>query len=193
MTTSRLPIPFGANGRERATAPNISSDREATRPLPGDALLHPLVVVSVVVLIVNDHLLKAISPGVMTGKLSDVAGLAFFPLALVSAWEVLASALGRWRSPTPTSLLVATAATAGVFAVAKSSAAGNMLVSAALGTLQWAAASVFALIGGGATPHLQRAVIAQDPTDLIALAALGVSVVIGYRRIRWSHRFESVS
>ncbi|WP_214104646.1 hypothetical protein [Acrocarpospora catenulata] len=44
---------------------------------------HPGTVVAVVVLLVNDHFLKAAWPGVVTGKLSDVAGLVVAP-ALVN-------------------------------------------------------------------------------------------------------------
>ncbi|MFG2044862.1 hypothetical protein [Dactylosporangium sp. NPDC048998] len=47
-------------------------------------MTHPVTVGAVVLLLVNDHLLKAACPGPVTGKLSDVAGLAFTP-ALVAA------------------------------------------------------------------------------------------------------------
>src|SRR5687767_4407511 len=48
-------------------------------------LLHPLTVLATVVLLVNDHVLKAAAPGWLTGKASDVAGLLVAPplLALV--------------------------------------------------------------------------------------------------------------
>lgn len=42
-------------------------------PIPGDGLLHPLALLAIGILIVNDHALKAAWPGVVTGKLSDVA------------------------------------------------------------------------------------------------------------------------
>lgn len=47
-------------------------------------IIHPLTVASLVVLVVNDHLLKQRWPGVVTGKLSDVAGV-FMVGALVVA------------------------------------------------------------------------------------------------------------
>ncbi|ACZ88029.1 hypothetical protein [Streptosporangium roseum] len=40
---------------------------------------HPLTVISVVVLLLNDHLFKPLWPGVVTGKLSDVVGLIVAP------------------------------------------------------------------------------------------------------------------
>jgi hypothetical protein len=38
--------------------------------------------------IVNDHLLKGAGPGWLTGKLSDVAGLIFFPLLIAAVIEI---------------------------------------------------------------------------------------------------------
>ncbi|WP_061290881.1 hypothetical protein [Herbidospora cretacea] len=45
-------------------------------------IAHPLTVLALVVLVVNDHLLKFTWPGVVTGKLSDVAGLIVAPALL---------------------------------------------------------------------------------------------------------------
>jgi hypothetical protein len=51
----------------------------------GAWLGHPATVIALLVLVVNDHLLKAALPGLVTGKLSDAAGLVLAPplLALV--------------------------------------------------------------------------------------------------------------
>ena len=43
------------------------------------ALASPVAVVSLVLLVLNDHVLKQAWPGVVTGKLSDVAGLVVAP------------------------------------------------------------------------------------------------------------------
>jgi hypothetical protein len=53
------------------------------------ALSHPYSVAAAVTLAVNDHILKGLAPGWLTGKLSDFAGLFFFPylLTLVSPWS----------------------------------------------------------------------------------------------------------
>jgi hypothetical protein len=56
---------------------------------PGDGLLHPLPLFAILVLVVNDHVLKLHFAGFLTGKLSDIAGLAFFPCMLESAYEQL--------------------------------------------------------------------------------------------------------
>lgn len=50
-------------------------------------ICHPVALAAVAVLAANDHLLKGsgLLPGALTGKLSDVAGLFFFPLLLSAA------------------------------------------------------------------------------------------------------------
>jgi hypothetical protein len=45
-------------------------------------LLHPIALLAIATLIVNDRFLKAAWPSWWTGKLSDVAGMLFFPLLL---------------------------------------------------------------------------------------------------------------
>jgi hypothetical protein len=46
---------------------------------------HPLALVALIVLVVNDHLGKGIGPGWLTGKLSDLAFLVVAPVALAAA------------------------------------------------------------------------------------------------------------
>jgi hypothetical protein len=108
-------------------------------------LASPGFVLALVLLILNDHLLKRVYPGVLTGKLSDVAGLVVAPLllgVLLTAWRV--------RRPLP----VAIALTGVGFTLTKASAAGAALASTA-----WNLTGV---------PTLIRA----DVTDLLALPAL---------------------
>lgn len=45
---------------------------------------HPATLLAAIVLLVNDHLLKDVWPGVVTGKLSDVAGLVVAPALLAA-------------------------------------------------------------------------------------------------------------
>lgn len=47
-------------------------------------LLHPVALIALGTLIVNDRFLKAAWPSWWTGKLSDVAGMMFFPLLLAA-------------------------------------------------------------------------------------------------------------
>lgn len=46
------------------------------------ALTHPLVLLSIFILLINDHVLKVYIPSALTGKISDFAGLFFFPILL---------------------------------------------------------------------------------------------------------------
>ena len=64
--------------------------------VPADGLLYPVPLVALVLLVANDHWLKAAFPGFVTGKLSDVAGLVLAPPVLQAAWE-----LARWSTGRP--------------------------------------------------------------------------------------------
>lgn len=112
------------------------------------ALAAPVSVLALVVLVLNDHVLKQAYPGILTGKLSDVAGLVVAPLLLA----VLLASLGL-RRPVPTAI----ALTGVGFVVAKTSAAGAAATSA-----------VWSLSG---VPTLIR----PDLTDLLTLPALGLA------------------
>jgi hypothetical protein len=115
-------------------------------------LIHPVTVVALLVLLLNDHVFKASWPGTLTGKLSDVAGLALTPAAITTMVAVLVP-----RLPVRAVAGVATVGVGAAFALAKTTATG-----AATATAAWSWAS------GPST-------ILRDPTDLVALPALGVS------------------
>jgi hypothetical protein len=55
-------------------------------------LQHPLSWISIGLLLLNDHVLKFTKPGILTGKLSDFAGLFFFPFLVAL---ILSLALDR--------------------------------------------------------------------------------------------------
>ena len=46
--------------------------------------IHPLTLISLILLLVNDHVLKIVMPSWLTGKLSDFSGLFFFPFLLAA-------------------------------------------------------------------------------------------------------------
>ncbi len=143
----------------------------------------PLVICALALLIVNDHLLKAAYPGLVTGKLSDFAGLVFFPLLLAAACEQLGVRRGMQT------IVVAVIATGIVFAAIKLSPGAGDLYRHAVAALQWPFRAAHALLAGDAMPRLGRAHLAADPTDLVALVALAVPVVLA-RRVR-SHAGDS--
>ena len=51
----------------------------------GDLLVHPGFALALALLAVNDHVLKALAPGLITGKLSDFAGVFVFSIVLFVA------------------------------------------------------------------------------------------------------------
>ena len=154
----------------------------AAPPVPGAGLLHPVPLVAVAVLLVNDHVLKRALPGVLSGKLSDFAGLAFFPLVLQGACEVVLAALRRpWR-PSPRLLLHCTLLTGVVYALVKTWTPALDLWRAALGALQWPVRALAALALGRALPAMRAVAAVRDPTDLVALPALMLAWVAGRRR-----------
>jgi outer membrane protein assembly factor BamB len=119
----------------------------SARP-PDHVLLHPAWLGALAVLVVNDHLLKGagLLPGWLTGKLSDFAGLVVAP-------ALLAIAL---RARGARALAACHVAVGAGFALLK-------LWPAAAGAWSWALS--------GLLPSR----LWSDPTDLVALPALGAS------------------
>jgi hypothetical protein len=163
-------------------APAVSMSPRGSRA-PGEVLLHPLAIAALGLLLLNDHVLKALAPGAVTGKLSDFAGLAFFPLLLVAGWELARSAAGRSGAPSLRTLVVAIAVTAVWFGLIKTVAPVAVATGWALGAAQWLVGLVANLTTAGAIPPLRPTTIVVDPTDLIALLALAIPIRIGLGRI----------
>ncbi|MGC4773041.1 hypothetical protein ACLQ25_29215 [Micromonospora sp. DT44] len=115
-------------------------------------LCHPVTLLALVVLLLNDRLWKAAYPGLVTGKLSDVAGLVLAPPLVAVLLTLLVL-----RLPARTAALVGLVAVGAGFAVVKSSGYAAELASSA-----WTAL---------AGPSLVRA----DRTDLFTLPALGLA------------------
>lgn len=70
-------------------------------------LLRPGFIIGLVVLVINDHILKTTFPGFITGKLSDVAGLFIFPLFILALgirkpiliYSITTLGFVWWKSP----------------------------------------------------------------------------------------------
>ncbi|HVV85608.1 MAG TPA: hypothetical protein VHE35_21255, partial [Kofleriaceae bacterium] len=115
----------------------------AARPgLPWAEALAPLTLASLVVLVVNDRVLKpalgAGGLGWLTGKLSDVAGVIAAPLVATAACDVAAWALAKAGAPVDWTLrrwklAVAVAVTAAGVCAVKLSAAGAHALERAVG------------------------------------------------------------
>ncbi|MBI5933707.1 MAG: hypothetical protein HY867_08360 [Chloroflexi bacterium] len=60
-------------------------------------LQHPLTLLSIAVLLLNDHVLKIVAPSWLTGKISDFAGLFFFPFIVAAGLSLIFSKLNLTR------------------------------------------------------------------------------------------------
>ncbi|MFE2724265.1 hypothetical protein [Kitasatospora sp. NPDC059327] len=132
---------------------------------------HPGTLGAVVVLLFNDHVGKRMWPGVVTGKVSDLAWMLVSPVVLA----LVLTPLLRLRGDRPA--IVGLAGTAVMFGVAKSGPAGGELASAV-----WSWSGVPSRIQG-------------DRSDLVALPALGIAwwLWIRARRTRRPWQWAAVA
>lgn len=142
-------------------------DRAERPALPIGEALHPVTLLAIAVLVVNDWYLKPrYGPSALTGKLSDLGGLAFAPVVLSSAIGLVlhAAALAGLRLDPSLSrrrLLLCIFATGACFAAIKlSPAAAGLLIDAT---------EVFG----------RKAEVYLDRTDLLCLPVLAVAWWIG--------------
>jgi hypothetical protein len=135
------------------------------------ALLHPIALVALAVWLVNDHWAKAALPGLVTGKLSDVAGLIVFPLI-----PVCAAALWRERrggSPPGMAWTAAwLVATGAAMAAIKLADPAAWAYRHGLALAQWPVRAGWQLISAGDVPQLQPVQLTMDVSDLLTLPAL---------------------
>lgn len=153
-------------------------------PLPADALLHPAALAALGVLLLNDHVLKAAWPGPLTGKVSDLAGLIFFPLLLLSSAELALALLGRWRRPTTRAIGVAVVVAAIGFGLSKTIPLAAEGSGWLLGIGQWLLSLLIRVVAGSAISPVTPAIVVADPTDLVALPCLAIALWIGISRVR---------
>ncbi len=114
-------------------------------------------------------MLKTVAPGAVTGKLSDLAGLVFFPLLLASVVEL---AVGRTHRRSV--LAWSIAATSLMFVVVKTTAGGADAFALALGATQW-----IVTLGPLRDAVLAPVAVVADRSDLLAMPALAVAWCIG--------------
>lgn len=136
----------------------------------GDVILHPVAAVAVLVLLVNDHVIKDRWPGFVTGKLSDLAGLLFFPVLVVAVLDLCRNRVGV--GPTPRAVVGTCVVLTGVvFAAAELVPQIDAILEVVWAWLRWP----LAMLGRDVpTPVVMTA----DPTDLLALPALWVAWVL---------------
>ena len=139
---------------------------------------------------VNDHVLKRAWPGFVTGKLSDVAGLCFFPLFLVALTQLGKRLRGQPVTSSRKEVAIAVFATGAVFAAIQISAAAGTVYRFGLGALQWPLAAATELLQTQSLPALRPVALTPDVTDLLALPALWLPWRIATRRVA-AHRSSS--
>jgi hypothetical protein len=151
--------------------------------VPGKILLHPVAMAAVVLLLVNDHLLKGSAlPGILTGKLSDVAGIVLLPLVLAATWEWGRHLLRRTARAGAGWLPIAI--TAIVFTAIQVSSGAANLYGRTLGFLQWLPATVWASLSGRPAPSILVASYVPDLTDLVVLPLCLIPAYILHRSVR---------
>jgi len=136
--------------------------------MPVTLLLRAGPMMALIVLGVNDHVLKGagLLPGALTGKLSDFAGLFFFPLLLVTVVNLAAKIASRFStmllplaSPNRDQVFVACITTGVFFSAVQLWTPIADFYSVALAQMQiW--------------HNAPRVAVTQDPLDLIALPSL---------------------
>jgi hypothetical protein len=164
----------GAHGSifERVRRALRGIDHAGAPALPLGEALHPITLAAVAVLAVNDWALKPrLGPGLITGKLSDLAGLVFAPVVLSAAIGLALHVAARFGARVDPSLsrrrlALCTLATGAVFASVK-------LDPRAADALAW----LLSRLG-------RRAEIMLDRSDLLCLPALALAVAIGRDELR---------
>lgn len=122
-------------------------------------------------LLLNDFVLKPNYPGVVSGILSDLAGMIFFPVLFVALAEFLAMLTPRRPLATPRWFIASTALIAFLLVTVKFTELGqafyrnlvSSVVTSPIGELTVGSAGVVA-----------------DPWDLIALALAPIPIWIGF-------------
>lgn len=152
--------------------------------LPAEYLLHPLVLAMLALWALNDHVLKAVFANELTGKLSDVASLAVFPLLVLGVWDLLprqrcARRRDRTRRLVLTSAVIATGA---VMVLINTTALGAEAYRVGLGAAQWPFVALAHIATSAPLPPLHRVSLTVDPTDVLALPALVIPMWLGRGR-----------
>jgi hypothetical protein len=176
-TSNSASDPASTAPRSPASLPSPATWRHASWA----AYLHPLSLTSLGLLLLNDHLLKPLRwPSAwITGKLSDLCGMVFFPLLLNL---LLCLAISRLPPQTLSALTLRRLALHTLLSACALSAALlsaiNLSVSARWHYIRALSVALPWVFPPHRPPH-----VTADPTDLLALPILSITFYIGYLSI----------
>ena len=138
--------------------------------------MDPVAIASLALLVLNDHVFKAAARGtefgVVTGKLSDVAGMIFFPVLVVAGIELLARGRRSFSGPKPRSAVVVAFVVATVFGLTKVSTIAGQFYAMTWAIMQWPFRAGLALWSHNAVPVLRPVAHVVDPTDVVAIVGV---------------------
>jgi len=151
---------------------------------PGTALLHPLAVLSLLVLVANDHWLKHTHPGLLSGKLSGFAAVLLLPLFLHALFELSQRALLKRPASAQSAnraLAVCLALTCLVYAPPELWPPAETAYRYGFGALQWPFRMLWTVAHGEARAAFAPVRATADASDLLALTMLWVAWRIARR------------
>lgn len=176
---SELELPAGATALERRGRGRWGSAAGPARA-PGELLMHPVVLSSFALLAFNDHVLKVHHPGLLSGKLSDVAFMIAAPLWLYvgGAWLAGGRLDGRGRRAWLWGCVLGVGL---LFSAMQLSAWGDAFYERLLGQLQWPLRALAAWLAGGSPGPVRAVVATPDASDLLCLPLLLGALWLGRR------------
>lgn len=146
----------------------------------GELLLHPVVIAALVVWAVNDHVGKEAWPGLVTGKLSDVAGVIVTPVLFLGVYELRPG--GRLARPAVVAACVA--AVGAAFVLVELVPAATEVYERGMGLVRWPVDLLRSARAGRGLAGPVRVQLWADAPDLLTLPFLAVPLVLGLRHAR---------
>ena len=143
-----------------------------------DLLVHPVPLVALALLLVNDHVLKATHPGWISGKLSDVAVLVLLPFVVLSVADLAALATRRLPAPGARAVAVAVVGSAALFAAIEVTTLGAEAYRWGLALAQWPVHATAAALGGAPLPDLRPVMLTADTSDLLTLPVAATILLV---------------
>lgn len=143
----------------------------------GELLLHPVVLAGLVVWEVNDHVGKEAWPGLVTGKVSDVAGVIVTPVLFLGVYELRPG--GRLAAPAVVGACVA--AVGAAFVLVELVPAATDVYERGIGVVRWPVDLSRSALAGRGFAGPVRVQLWADAPDLLTLPFLAVPLVLGLR------------